>query len=248
MNKLTLLTLCGVFLILVTGCSNVFNTIPKDTVMVKKISKEHENDEVQYDGVLSQEAVKTLSLNAVNKYLDEDLTMDELQFELMAIDQNKLRDLLREARDDVGPQPVRTQGNELEYQAGVEHISGGLFFTTLTNLTDPDEAYDIVLNARDGDVIKVSRVQTRPNISGSSAEVNPVTDTAAKFIEAHGSYPLSELSLNENMTRWGTIVELYYTSEDGNALNYCVMVSLRRNEIVGFSKDVMALLSYYSSL
>ncbi|MEC0090758.1 hypothetical protein [Paenibacillus macquariensis] len=35
-------------------------------------------------------------------------------------------------------------------------------------------------------------------------------------------------------------------SEDGNDLKYSVMVDVRSEKVVKFSKDVMALLSYYT--
>ncbi|MMZ63069.1 hypothetical protein D1872_253050 [compost metagenome] len=75
-----------------------------------------------------------------------------------------------------------------------------------------------------------------------------ITPLATEFIRDKGSYPLSELTLNEDITRSGGVVELYYMSKDRDKLKYVVTFDLKRNEIVGFSKDVMALLSYYSRL
>lgn len=263
MNKLILVIISASFMILATGCQSVFNTIPKDTVMVKKINRENEAIEAEYEGVLSQDTVKTLSLNAVNKYFDENLSMDELQFELAVIDQNKFKVLLNEAEygfvTKTRPVVVPAGVPELKVNDQIEFAtySGGLYYTTLTQLTDPDEVYDIVLNARDGDVIKAVRGgETIPNYAKTTVEddlmvkryMNKVIPLATEFIQDKGSYPLSDLSLNERMTRSGGVMELYYMSKDGDKLKYAVTVDLKRNEIVGFSKDVMALLSYYSRL
>lgn len=263
MNKLILVIICASFMILATGCQSVFNTIPKDTVMVKKIIRENENIEAEYEGVLSQDAVKTLSLNAVNKYFDKNLTMDELQFELAVIDQNKFKVLLDEAEYGLVSKPrpavIPAEVPKLELNDQIEFgpYSGGLYYATLTKLTDSDEVYDIVLNARDGDVLKAVRGgETIQNTARSTVEddlmvkyhMNKVTPLATEFIQEKGSYPLSDLSLNEGMTRSGGVVELYYMSKDEDKLKYAVTVDLKRNEIVGFSKDVMALLSYYSRL
>lgn len=257
MNKLILVIICASFMILGTGCQGVFDTIPKETVMVKQISRVNETNEAEYEGVLSQDAVKTLSLNAVNKYFDENLTMDEFQFELVVIDQNKFKALLSEAEYVPKVNPAKVPELKLDDQIEFAPYSGGLYYTTLTKLNDPDEVYDIVLNARDGDVIKaVKGAETIQNFARTTVEddllvkqyMNKVTPLATKFIQDKGSYPLSDLLLNEDMTRTGGVVELYYMSKDGDKLKYAVTVNLKRNEVVGFSKDVMALLSYYSRL
>lgn len=261
MNKLILVIICVSFIILTTGCQSVFNTIPKDTVMVKKIIRENENMEEEYEGVLSQDAVKTLSLNAVNKYFDEDLTKDELQFELAVIDQNKFKVMLNEAEKGlvVTPTGVSAAVPELKVNDQIDFASysSGVYYTTLTKPTDPDQGYQIVLNARDGDVIRaVRRRETMQDHAKSTVEddrmvkyhMNEVEPLATEFIQDKGSYPLSDITLNEDMTRSGGVVELYYMSKDGEKLKYNVTVDLKRNEIIGFSKDVMALLSYYSRL
>lgn len=257
MNKLILVIICVAFMILATGCQSVFNTIPKDTVMVKKIIRENDNAEEEYEGVLSQDAVKTLSLNAVNKYFDENLTRDELQFELAVIDQNKFKVMLNEAEKGLVHMPATVPELKVNDQIDFASYSSGVYYTTLTKSTDPNEGYLIVLNAKDGDVIRaVRRRETIQDDARSTMEedllvkyyMEKITPLATEFIRDKGSYPLSELTLNEDITRSGGVVELYYMSKDRDKLKYVVTFDLKRNEIVGFSKDVMALLSYYSRL
>ncbi|WP_334077875.1 hypothetical protein [Paenibacillus sanfengchensis] len=256
MNKLILVIICVAFMILATGCQSVFNTIPKDTVMVKKI-RENDNAEEEYEGVLSQDAVKTLSLNAVNKYFDENLTKDELQFELAVIDQNKFKVMLNEAEKSLVHIPATVPELKVNDQIDFASYSSGVYYTTLTKSTDPNEGYLIVLNAKDGDVIRaVRRRETIQDDARPTMEedlllkyfIKKFTTLATEFIRDKGSYPLSELTLKEDITRSGGVVEFYYMSKDGDKLKYVVTVDLKRNEIVGFSKDVMALLSYYSRL
>jgi len=73
-----------------------------------------------------------------------------------------------------------------------------------------------------------------------------IIEVTNQFIEAKGSYPLSELKLNKELTTWNNVAELYNMSKDGNDLKYSVMVDVRSEKVVGFSKDVMALLSCYT--
>ncbi|HEY2495176.1 MAG TPA: hypothetical protein VGI33_19985 [Paenibacillus sp.] len=262
MNKLKVVIVCAAFMILITGCGGFFNAIEKETVMVKKITKEHKSNEVKYEGVLSQDAVKTLSLNAVNKYYNEKLTMDEVQIELLVVDQKKLKDLLDKVEYGVHPRIKQNQEFKVDSKTELNKIPSSLFFMTLTLSADPNEVYDIVLNARDGDVLKISKVilkgvlsEKEPEVilKGAFSEKEPevildeeVIEIANRFILEKGSYVLSDLILNEKPVRRGIVAELYYMSKDNQSLNYSVIVNLRTKQVVGFNKDVMAMLSYFS--
>ncbi|MGO4548509.1 hypothetical protein AB4Z29_27345 [Paenibacillus sp. 2TAB23] len=247
MRKYGIIMLFTVSITLLTGCQGWFNSNPKDTVMVKNIPQVHQDNELEYEGVLSQDAVKTLSIQAVNTYFEKKLVIDLVQFEILAIDQNKLKELLNEAEITSQPMQRRTQQNQMPFTSELSAISGGLYNVTLTSSDAPAVAYDIVLNAKDGDILKIfcSYRETRA-VPGESDE--KVFEYADRFIEEYGDYPLSELTKQMNMTRWGPAVEVYYTSKEDKDLKYCVMIDFGSNAFVGFSKDVMALLSYYSKL
>lgn len=262
MNKISIVIVCLLLMILTTGCGGLFDSIEKDTVMVKKLTAENKNNEVEYEGVLSQEAVKTLSLNAVNKYYDEQLSMDEVQFELMAVDGKKLNDLLLKLEYVIEPRPSlnqsQTQKEIQEFKPDSEkmlkQISGGLFYMTLTKEDDPYEVYDLVMNAKDGDVLKIIKLNQKQNGAYSDRfKKDTLTETseiANRFIQEKGSYARSDLTLYENATswetNWGTVVELFYRSKDKKSLIYSVIVNVRTMQVVGFNKDVMSLFSYYS--
>ncbi|MFE4709863.1 hypothetical protein ACFRAM_03225 [Paenibacillus sp. NPDC056722] len=242
-----IIMLYSTLLVLMTGCQSWFNSIPKDTVMVKKIVQEHKNTEIEYEGVLSQDAVKTLSVQAVNKFLGKKLTLDHAQFEIMAVDQNKLKELLKETSHVPGPAVMdggRAQ-QTMQFTSDIQAITGGLYYVTLTSSEVPEDSYDIVLNAKDGDVLKILRSYRESRAMPRNSE-EKVFDIADRYVEEHGSYPLSELTQQLDLTRWGSNVELYYTSKDNKTLKYSVVINFSSNEVVGFSKDVMTLLSYNS--
>lgn len=247
MRKYGITVLFTVLITLLTGCQGWFNSVPKDTVMVKNIPQKHQDNELEYEGVLSQDAVKTLSIQAVNTYFNKKLVIDLVQFEIMAIDQNKLKELLKEAEMASQPMQRRTQQKQIPFTSDLSGISGGLYNVTLTSSDAPAVAYDIVLNAKDGDILKIFR-SYRESMAVPGESGGKVFDYADLFIKKYGSYPLSELTAQVSMTRWGPAVEVYYTSKEGKDLKYCVMIDFGSNEVVGFSKDVMALLSYYSKL
>ncbi|MDQ0088949.1 hypothetical protein J2T12_002359 [Paenibacillus anaericanus] len=250
MNKLILVIVCALFMFLTTGCSGLFNAIEKDTVMVKKVTQEHNSNELNYEGVLSQDTVKTLSLNAVNKYFNKKLTMDMVQFELMAIDQKKFKDLLDKVEYGVDSQSKHNQGYKFDIKTELNKFPNGLFYMTLTLSDDRNEVYDIVLNAQDGDVIKIAKVDQISKVTYNDKEPNVIMDEvieiANQFIQDKGSYPLSDLILDEKGTRWGIIAELYYMNKDNQSLSYSIMINTRTKQVVGFNKEVMAMLSYFS--
>lgn len=250
MKKWIMALMFMVFLMLLTGCEGWFNAIPKDKVMVKQIMKENPNNEPEYEGVLSQETAKTLSLKAINTYYEMNVTLDELRFESMYVDQNKLTDLLNSPRPQDGPvvYDVKTLPDRIpEGQSSlIDQIPRGLYYVTLTQSVKPNEVYDVVLNAKDGDIVKISRSGGKQSRVQEIAR-DKVFDIANRFIQKEGSYPLSELTLNQDMTRWGMDgeAEVFYTSKDKRTLAYSVTVSFHMNAVSGFSKDIMALLSYF---
>ncbi|GGH30906.1 hypothetical protein [Paenibacillus segetis] len=250
MNKLILVIVCALFMFLTTGCGGLFNAIEKDTVMVKKITQEHNSNEVNYEGVLSQDTVKTLSLNAVNKYFNKKLTMDVVQFELMAIDQKKFKDLLDKAEYGVDSKPKHNQGFKFDIKKELNKFPDGLFYMTLTLSADRNEVYDIVLNAKDGEVIKIAKVDQISKVTYNDNEPNVIMDgvveIANQFIQDKGSYPLSDLILDEKGIRSGIVAELYYMSKDNQSLSYSIIINTRTKQVVGFNKEVMAMLSYFS--
>lgn len=245
MKKYAFIAVCAAFVLLTTGCEGWFNTIPKGTVMVKKLPQEQQTGEVEYDGILSQDAAKTISLNAVNKYYGESLTKEEIQFELLAVDRTKLEELLKRTVTSVVARPMAEWMRDFDVDpvTELEPHSGGLYYMTLTRKTEPNEVYDLVVNAKDGEVVKM--IKSSWGLSdGNTRPARDVTDVANRFVQEKGSYPLSDLVLYQQVER-GRITEVYYMNEDRQSLKYCVMINNRTKEIIGFSKDVMTLLSLY---
>lgn len=249
MKKWIMALMFMVFLMLLTGCEGWFNAIPKDKVMVKQIMNENPGIEPEYEGVLSQETAKTLSLKAINTYYEMNVTLDELRFESMYVDQNKLIDLLNSPLPQEEPVVYGDKALPDRIPEGqsslLDQIPRGLYYVTLTQSVKPNEVYDVVLNAKDGDIVKISRSGGKQSRVQEIAR-DKVFDIANRFIQKKGSYPLSELTLNQDMTRWGMDgeTEVFYTSKDKRTLTYSVTVSFHMNGVSGFSKDIMALLSY----
>ncbi|WP_314587211.1 hypothetical protein [Paenibacillus terrigena] len=253
MNKLIRMVICAAFVMVsLTGCESIFNGIAKDKVMVKKITKEPDKNEVQYEGVLSQDAVKSVSLNAVNKYFDKKLSIDEVQFgELLAVDQAKLKDLLERVEKKYKSQPRERQmfTFEMDTEAELKKIPSGLFYVTLIHDAGYREVFDIVINARDGEVLRINHVEQSPVVYNdviSDSLMDEIHGVANRFIQEKMNEPLSQLTFDKKQIRWDYRPEVYYLSKTNQMIKYSVQVQMRTKKVAGFSKDVMAFLQYYS--
>lgn len=241
------ITMSLVSMLLISGCQGWFNAVPKDTVMVKKIVQEQKPDEVDYEGVLSQSAAESLGLNAVNKYFGQNLQMEQVQFEVSMIDQVKLKELFKEA-STVAVMPAQAEITDSDSErtmltSDISAITKGLYYVTLTTSTVPLDNFEIVLNAKDGDVLRILRsISVAEN--RSPQQDSTFIDLANRFLENHGSYPLSEMKYQPQLDRSNTNLELYYTSKDNKTMRYCVVLNTKRKEVVGFSKNVMVFFSY----
>ncbi|MDK8180271.1 hypothetical protein [Paenibacillus sp. UMB4589-SE434] len=253
MNKSILMVIGAAFVMLsLTGCEDIFNGIAKDKVIVKKITKEPNKNEVQYEGVLSQDAVKTVSLKAVNKYYDKKLSIDEVQFgELLAVDQVKLKELLDRVEKGYKSytRPRQMFAFEIDVEAELKKMPSGVFYVTLIHDADPREVFDIVVNARDGDVLRINNVDQFPVVYNdvvSTLLMDEVHEVAERFIQEKTNDPLSQLTFDKKQIRWGYKPEVYYLNKANQMIKYSVQVQMGTKQVAGFSKDVMALLQYYT--
>ncbi|MNP16871.1 hypothetical protein D3C76_1092830 [compost metagenome] len=207
--------------------------------MVKKIPQEQQANEAAYEGVLSLDAVKTLSLNAVHKYYGTQLTLDDVQFELMSVDKSKLRELFK--------YPERKDA--LDYILDPDNMTGSLFNATMT-VKKHKEVYALVLNDKDGDILRISKSGDVPDgiLTNDSYDRDKALEAANQFVEEIIKYPLSKLQLIPEYTQWDQkIITIFYRSKEDNAIKYGVHLNFATYEMIGFSKDVMALISYNSS-
>jgi len=190
----------------------------------------------------------------VNKYFDEQFKMDGLETEVVTIEENVIKGWLEKEdygsssqarpREVEAPKVMPAPAQEPDYGS----ITGGLYRILLTKGTEPQEKFEVFLNAKDGDILKVSRTGVQQSSSSRSEKREDVIQLAQTFIENKGVYPLSELALLEDSIRWGRIVELYYTGLNDREVKYSVMVNIGEGKVYGFSKDAMALLGFNSSI
>ncbi|QJD83842.1 hypothetical protein [Cohnella herbarum] len=244
MNKLKLFIICSAFLIMLTGCNGLYHAIDKDTVMVKKITKEHTSGKVEYEGVLSEDAMITISLNAINKYFGNNLTPDDIVSELALMKQQEIKLMLADLTKKYNR---LNQKFLVEYKSQLSKVPAGIYFVYIANKYDPSDAYSVAVNPRDGDVVSISsnfvkmNTEKQNKLKWDQTELKKIAD---EFVKGMNDIRVSDLVLdvNEDVKEWGGAAELFYKSKEDQSIALCVSIDMSSKQVIGFYKDIMAVL------
>ncbi|MFC4812151.1 hypothetical protein [Paenibacillus sp. GCM10023250] len=237
MNRLALLLVSAAFLVAMTGCGSLIDPVPKNVYRVKTFKEGHPNHETAISGgVLSIETAKSLGLNAVEKYLGNRLSPDDARFEVTAVDVQALKELVEQQMRPDEKKQAETKLNE---------VPEGLFYLTI--ISPNNERYGLVLNAGTGDVLKISDdTQAGTESAGIPGDkaISAYSELANQFLVEKG------LSSSGLWADGGLFVEAreaaYYCirSTEDDSLDYLIEVDIAENQVTGFSKDIMAMLTW----
>lgn len=239
MKKFIPLMLIFLIFQLLAGCSSWYNPYPKNTVMVKRLeAKEH--FKVQDDALLSEETIKSLGINAVNKYFGHQLSKDNVEFELLSLEYNDIKKLLASATSYLD-----LDQNILDsYIEQLNKASSGLYFITISNLFNEYDVYGITINPINGEILGATMVKNFADVrlSEKNARVDDekLIQLAKQFVDEkeliNTTIDASQIRVYQTMNG---LSELYYISEDRQVLFHCT-INYVENKVVDFSKDVMA--------
>lgn len=223
---------------ILSGCAGFYSGVSKDTVMVKKIPEQKPDEVVEYNGVLSEETVKTLSMNAVNKYFEHNLSLDDIVFEMFFMDQQGIKTLLADATSNV----KMDRGFLVEYKEPLKKVASGVYMANVMNIYDPSDAYGVVINAKDGEVLGISIV-TNPSAEKQQKGLSheELEGIANEFVESLGEYKLSDLELDDALYYRGS-VEFYYIKKNSDEVVLSVLLNANTGQGIGFYKDMMTVL------
>ncbi|MGO4370854.1 hypothetical protein [Paenibacillus sp. 2TAB19] len=243
MRMIATLLVVSIFSMLLAGCGSFYSSIPKNTVMVKKINQDKPAEEVEYNGVLSEESVKMLSVNAVNKYFGHNLSVDDILIETTSMDQQQIKAVLADATNDM----KMKLGFLVEYKEQLGEVANGIYMSTIVNKYDSEDIYGVVMNAKDGEVVGLSRVdaEKRPTSVDKKFDINGMVAKADQFIETMGDYTQSALEWDDSYYLSGYVTELYYKKKDSDVVELSVLINTLTGEVVGFYKDIMTILQLW---
>lgn len=239
MKKWITLMLAVLVLPLLAGCSILYNPYPKNVVMVKKLAATEpfiEHD----DALLSEETLKSLSINAIYKYFDQKLSKDNVKFEMRNLAYDDIKEFLMSATSNLD----LSQDILDSYIEHLNKASSGYCLIQITNLFNQYDAYGIMINPINGEIMGV--VTANDSINGKSFEKNARIDDeqliqiAKQFVDEKelGITPIDPNQIRVYQTR-NEMSELYYTSEDRQVLFYW-RINYVDNKVVDFSKDLIA--------
>ncbi|MFF2885805.1 hypothetical protein [Paenibacillus sp. NPDC057967] len=222
-----------------SGCAAFYTGIPKDTVMVKKIPEQKPGEEVEYNGVLSEETVKTLSMNAVNKYFEHNLSLDDIMFEMYFMDQQGIKSLLADATLNV----KMDREFLVEYKEPLKKVASGVYMANVLNIYDSSDVYGVVINAKDGEVLGLSKVNDLSMVKQKELSREELESHAHAFVEGIGEYKLSDLELGDTFYYRGS-VEFYYMKKGSDEVVLSVLLNAYTGKGIGFYKDMMTVLQF----
>lgn len=237
--------LIGIVILMLTGCSVFYDSVPKNTVMVKKIGAKEEF-KLKEDGLLSEETIKKLALNAISKYYAHHLNIENVKLELISMDYSRLKDLLAST--------IRYLNVDQEtmdsYLLQLNNASQGLYFVNVTNLFNEFDAYTITINPLDGEILRVAKQKdsvTNKKIYSSEREStesvtnDEIKQLAKQYIEQNelenDPIDLSKIEIRN----YGIHRKLYYRSEDAQVL-WHITINPQTKEVLDFSKGIMAVI------
>jgi len=238
MKQIIRIVLVGIIFLLLAGCSGFYHSIPKDTVMVKKLKAKQEFN-VKSDTVLSEETIKTLSLNAIGKYYDHHLSMDNVKIELMNIEYNQLKTLLSSAIKDLNLEQEIVDSYILQ----LNKATSGLYFVNITNLFNEYDMYTITINPLNGEILRAGKKKIYNKLKIIDSErmtEDELKQSAKQFIEKKEMITIPiDSSRIEVRNLDEMFSELYYASEDRQVF-WQMTINHFTQEVLDFSKDIMA--------
>jgi hypothetical protein len=229
-SRIGLLLIISLSLVL-TGCTGLYNSIPKDTVMVKKLEGKDGAKESQIEAELTEEAIRTLSVKAVNKYFKRNFALDDVEIEMKPLDGNSLKALLAQETMylDLAPEVLDA------YKSQLREASGGLYAIKISHLFNANENYGVVINPQNGDILEFALdYDIRKMFNNPVAEV---------YMDESTQMP-DNLPTEVNMDELTQLAKQYI---EENEILDPVHVPIRANQLQGFMKNWLGSRVYFPS-
>lgn len=229
-------------MIVLAGCEAYYQPIPKDTVMIKKITPAASDKTAESPGALSEDTARTLSVNAVNKYFNNNFSIEDVNIELDVFDLQQMKSMLYSLRRDSVADPL------VQFKAELSETPNGLYSVIVKNRYDSRIQYTVMLNAADGDILDIRKLGENSSSRGQRirSDITEFISAAEQFLERLNDIRLDELELGEQTVfREATYdAVLFFQNKKTKNTEYVVWVDLSTKEILGFSKGIMIVLSY----
>lgn len=232
--------------VLLTGCDGFYQTIPKNTVMIKKIT-ELVDIQTDYPGILSEETVKSLCVDAINKHMGHNLSLEDVTFTVIFLNQKQVKEMIYQNMNQFTP----NMDPLVQYKAELSQIPRGLYFANVINQYDKMDQYTIALNAGDGEMLGVyNKVNVIVGNESMLSQENKakILQVAEFYIKQYGDVNLETVELDPNQIYWQPTTRLSYQDKKTKNLKYNVLIEAYTQKVVGFTKNIISELIILSDI
>ncbi|GIO34420.1 MULTISPECIES: hypothetical protein [Paenibacillus] len=245
-----------------SGCDGFYQAIEKDTVMVKHIAKDSDAKLVEYNGMLSQETVTRLSINAVNKFYHLKLTSDQVRIGIYSMSQKELENLLAMMEGNYKNYENFKAAGEREKKAlkrigkRITQFTDGLTFVSLQGKTD-QSGFEVLMNPKDGKVESIMQRGAEYFNDATGSDMNSkmipkglsgeeMVHKAEKYLAQIEGTAASAYQLDYQYS-YGTTQELYYRTKEPDVGELRLVIDTNAGEFIGFDKDNLSEMWFYNN-
>ncbi|GIO40992.1 hypothetical protein [Paenibacillus apis] len=225
-------------LMLLAGCGEVYQPIVKDTVMIKKINQVMPEKKQEYPGTLSEDTVKNLSVDAVNRLFHPHISSEDLSLEVSTLDLEQVKRMLYRISGDTNTDPVA------QYEAYLNAIPNGIYRVIISNRDKPYIDYIVIMNAKDGDILEINSYagyESDPVKGGSQPGKDELVSIARQFLKQLSDVNPDDLEPREQPILGNQVYRsVLFQNKETQNIQYVLTLHLNTREVVGFSKDIMS--------
>ncbi|MEE0428184.1 MAG: hypothetical protein UDF80_10055, partial [Turicibacter sp.] len=160
-----------------SGCSRLFNTIQLDTLMSQKIETNALDISSNYNGIVSVDTIKDISIKAVNSYLQKSLQLDNVAIAVQFYESETMENLILEWKH----KPYLFSFSEEVIDSLNDELSEGIFIVEMKGETYD---YQVILTASSGQLLEIDDCSKGTRFSdGDKVEVEEVIAMCQNYIE-----------------------------------------------------------------
>lgn len=202
-----------------SGCSRLFNTIQLDTLMSQKIETNALDISSNYNGIVSVDTIKDISIKAVNSYLQKSLQLDNVAIAVQFYESETMENLILEWKH----KPYLFSFSEEVIDSLNDELSEGIFIVEMKGETYD---YQVILTASSGELLEIDDCSKGTRFSdGDKVEVEEVIAMCQNYIEMVMGINPDTLSFEIGSSDFSNNYELTYYDKQTKEQSFLLEVN-----------------------
>lgn len=205
--------------LLLSGCSHLFNTIQPDTLMSQKIETNSSNVSSSYNGIVSVDTIKDVSIKAVNSYLQKSLQLDNVAIVVQFYEAETMENLISEWKH----KPYLFSFSEEVVNSLNDELSEGIFIVEMKGDTYD---YQVILTASTGQLLEIDDWSKGTRFTdGDKVEVEDIIAMCQNYIEMIMGINPNTLTFEIGMSDFSNNYELIYYDKQTKEQSFLLEVN-----------------------